>query len=205
MSRPQFPSAMLDVRPWLDPTLDRYGSDPRSEYVERFWLPVLGPSCTWLLRHIVARFDDMPDGFELDLADTAHALGLGFKSGPNSPLARALVRCCQFGLARSCDDETLAVRRKIPPLSRGQVLHLPDRLRHDHETWELGRGGIDTQLRRRARSLALSMLELGEDAEATHAQLQKLHFEPDVCDDALGWARTAHDRARRAELTGDAA
>jgi hypothetical protein len=34
----------LRIEPWLDPVIDEVGYDPRSEYVETFWLPVLGPT-----------------------------------------------------------------------------------------------------------------------------------------------------------------
>lgn len=34
----------LTVTPWDDALLDRFGHDPRSPYVERYWLGVLGPS-----------------------------------------------------------------------------------------------------------------------------------------------------------------
>jgi hypothetical protein len=30
--------------PWIDPVVDRRGHDPRSTYVEQFWLGTLGPS-----------------------------------------------------------------------------------------------------------------------------------------------------------------
>jgi hypothetical protein len=34
----------LRVEPWPDPVIDEVGHDPRSSYVETFWLPVLGPT-----------------------------------------------------------------------------------------------------------------------------------------------------------------
>ena len=34
----------LCVEPWHDPVIDEVGHDPRSTYVETFWLPVLGPT-----------------------------------------------------------------------------------------------------------------------------------------------------------------
>ena len=49
--------------------------DPRSTYVERFWLGILGPSTTWLLRSLAYGFDGAPDGFDLDILDTARVLG----------------------------------------------------------------------------------------------------------------------------------
>src|SRR5919205_4035017 len=67
----------MAVRPWPDPVIDALGHDPRSPYVERFWLPVLGPSTTWLLRLLAAELEVNPAGFELDLAEAAHVLGLG--------------------------------------------------------------------------------------------------------------------------------
>ncbi len=44
--------AILPVRPWPDGVIDALGHDPRSLYVERFWLGILGPSTTWLLRFL---------------------------------------------------------------------------------------------------------------------------------------------------------
>ena len=41
---------VLHIRPWSDDVVDKLGFDPRSSYVEDFWLPTLGPSTTWLLR-----------------------------------------------------------------------------------------------------------------------------------------------------------
>jgi hypothetical protein len=34
----------LRVEPRHDPVIDEVGYDPRSDYVEKFWLPVLGPT-----------------------------------------------------------------------------------------------------------------------------------------------------------------
>jgi hypothetical protein len=34
----------LEIRAWTDEVVDALGHDPRSPYVERFWLGVLGPS-----------------------------------------------------------------------------------------------------------------------------------------------------------------
>ena len=66
-------SGTLPIVPWSDQVVDTVGHDPRSEYVEHYWLAVLGPSAVWLLRHLAHRFDDDPDGFELD---SSPSLGL---------------------------------------------------------------------------------------------------------------------------------
>lgn len=121
----------LQVVAWDDPQVEAVGHDPRSSYVELFWLGILGPSSTLLLRRLGAGLVHSPDGFRLPVADTALGMGLGVPVGRNSPFIRALHRCCQFRLAR-WDDEVLAVRRKIPPLRPGQVKRLPASLQHAH-------------------------------------------------------------------------
>src|SRR6476469_8174847 len=80
----------LTLLPWPDTVIDQVGHDPRSEYVERFWLGVIGPSCCWFLRHLAVRFEAEPDGFDLDVAECARALGLGAGLGRNAPLGRTL-------------------------------------------------------------------------------------------------------------------
>src|SRR4051812_33578658 len=154
----------LLIKPWPDPVIDRLGHDPRSPYVEQFWLGVLGPSTTWLLRRIAAGLERSPAGFYLPLMETARALGLGDKGGRNSPFMRALGRCCQFGLAQVPDDATLAVRRNLPPLNRRQLARLPEALQDAHRAWQEDQLQTPTheQLRLRARRLALSLFELGE-------------------------------------------
>jgi hypothetical protein len=126
----------LSVVPWTDPVIDALGHDPRSPYVETYWLAVLGPSTTWLLRRLAFRLEAEPDGFSLDLAETARSLGLGAKGGRHSPFVRAISRCVDFGLARAASYESLAVRRLLPPLSRRQVLHLPESLQRSHRQWQ---------------------------------------------------------------------
>ena len=183
----------LTIRAWPDPVIDQVGHDPRSAYVERFWLGVLGPSTTWLIRRMAAGLEAQPSGFELPLGETARALGLG-GDGRHSPFVRALTRCCQFELATPGDEGVLAMRRKLPPLNRRQVVRLPDTLQADHERWleaELQAPPLEA-LRRRSRRLALSLLELGEDLEATERQLQRWRFSPALARQAAAWAWERH-------------
>src|SRR3954447_27014794 len=113
---PVFPVDCLTVRPWPDPVIDVVGIDPRSHYVETFWLGVLGPSTTWLVRKLVAGLEASPAGFDLDLEETAHCLRLRHKGGRHSPFIRALTRCVQFDVAQPQGEGVLAVRRKLAPL-----------------------------------------------------------------------------------------
>lgn len=201
----------LPVRPWPDGVIDALGHDPRSSYVEQFWLGVLGPSTTWLLRRLAAGLDASPAGFDLPLADTARALGLGTKGGRHSPFMRALGRCCQFGLAEARADGVLAVRRKVPPLNRRQLLRLPPSLQAAHEEWQRQqlRTPAAEELRRRCRRLALSLVELGEDLEGTERQLERWKFHPTLAREAAQWAWDRHRRAlavsqgRETEPDGD--
>src|SRR2546427_9798851 len=99
----------LTIRPWPDQVIDALGHDPRSAYVEQFWLGILGPSTTWLLRRLATGLEAEPAGFALPLADTARALGLGNQNGRHSPFIRALGRICQFDLAHLQTGDALAV------------------------------------------------------------------------------------------------
>ena len=126
----ELPVDVMRVVAWVDPVVDALGFDPRSDYVELFWLGVIGPSTTWLMRRLAAGLDRSPEGFTLDLIETARALGIGGHGGlgsRNSPFARTLVRACQFGLAQP-NGAQLAVRRRLPPLNARQLERLPTRL-----------------------------------------------------------------------------
>jgi hypothetical protein len=162
------PAGSLAIRPWPDDVIDSLGHDPRSAYVETYWLGILGPSTTWLLRRLVAGLEANPAGFDLPLAETARCLGLGDKGGRNSPFMRALTRLVQFDLAQPHGDPVLAVRRKVPPLNRRQVLRLPAVLQAQHQALQEADLRVPAleAMRRRGRQLALSLLELGEDLEA---------------------------------------
>ena len=187
----------LSIRPWPDPVIDAVGHDPRSFYVEEFWLSILGPSTTWLLRRVASGLETSPSGFSMPLADTARALGLGMKGGRHSPFMRALGRVCQFDLGQLQDEGTLAVRRKLPPLNRRQVERLPEMLRDAHKRWQeeqLRIPAVDG-LRRRCRRLALSLVELGEDLEGTERQLHRWKFHPALAYESASWAWHRHREA----------
>ena len=199
--------AVLSIVPWPDGVIDALGHDPRSAYVERFWLGILGPSTTWLLRLLANGLDASPEGFELDLAAAAQALGLGSRGGRHSPFMRALSRCCQFDIADARADGTLAVRRKLPPLTRRQILRLSPELLAAHQAWQESELAtpVHEQQRRRSRRLALSLRELGEDMQSTEHQLARWRFHPTLCKEAVAWAAERHSQALDATGTDPAA
>jgi hypothetical protein len=192
-----FPMAVLAVRPWPDPVIDELGHDPRSAYVERFWLGILGPSTVWLVRRLADGFEQQPDGFALDLPDTARALGVGMRGGRQSPFMRSLERLCRFGVARWQTPDELAVRRKLAPLTRAQVERMPTALQAEHQHWTESRPAHadPTLLRDRSRQLALTLLELGEDPATTERQLHRWRFHPAMAHAAVTWALDQHHAA----------
>src|SRR2546423_10013711 len=112
---PAFPTDVLTIRPWPDPVIDALGFDPRSRYVEQFWLGILGPSTTWLLRRLAAGLEAEPSGFDLQLAETARALGLGAHGGRHSPFVRAPPPGRPFHPAHLPGPPRLARGRQNPP------------------------------------------------------------------------------------------
>jgi hypothetical protein len=194
MSLVMFDSETVAIRPWPDETLDRIGFDPRSPYVERFWLGIVGPSVTWLMRRIAAGFDAAPDGFEMAMGETARALGLGDPGGRNSAFFRTLNRMVQFDLARVGAPGELQVMRRLPPLNRRQAARLSPALQEAHERWHAAQtqSPPDETIRRRCRQLSLSLLELGEDPEEVERQLTRWRYHPEAAREALCWAVDRH-------------
>ncbi len=129
-----FPEKSLIVRPWHDPVLEQAGHDPRSLYVEQYWVSILGPSATLLLRRFAAGLERHPDGFEIDPKAWALELGLGVRGGKNGPFWRSIDRACRFGAARR-QGNIVAVRNRLAPLSARQVERLPPHLQRAHLGW----------------------------------------------------------------------
>lgn len=134
----------IHVIRWSDPIVEARGFDPRSRYVETFWLPVLGPSATLLLRRLAAELEVAPNGVDLDTDVLARGLGLGLASGRRAPFRRALDRCVRFGAARTLGAGTLSVRRRLAPVPRRHIAALPTALQDLHRTWPVPTPGVRT-------------------------------------------------------------
>jgi hypothetical protein len=131
----QAPGPYLTViTPWADEILDRRGHDPCGPYVETFWLGVIGPSATWVMRRFTAELNARPEGCRIDLALVAATMGLSSVKGHSSPFGRALSRCVMFGLARPTATG-FEVRRKFPTLSPRHLERLPRPLTQAHQLW----------------------------------------------------------------------
>ncbi len=75
----------LRIEAWLDPVVEEMGHDPRSAYAEMYWLPVLGPSVTWMLRRFATYLEESPEGADLGLEELARSLGIGETKRPERP------------------------------------------------------------------------------------------------------------------------
>jgi len=200
----------LRIETLLDPVIDQIGHDPRSSYVETYWLPVLGPSTTWLLRRFATYLDDVPAGVELDSEELARGLGIGERTGPNAPFARTVKRCVDFQMAE-WRDHSLAVRRHLPPLARRHLRRLPEslQLRHTAEVESARPSNLTDRLRLHGRRLALSLLDYGEDRAAVEQQLTRWAFHQALAAECAAWAVLEHARRRASQAAhparGDAA
>jgi hypothetical protein len=132
--RNDLPERMV-VRPWFDPGLALRGVEPRSDYVERYYTGVVGPSVVMLLRRLARGLEEHPAGYSLSPRDTARAIGLGGGLGPNAPMGRTLERAGLFGLLRRSTPEQLDVRTHLPLLTQRQLRRLPLAVRSSHESW----------------------------------------------------------------------
>ena len=76
------------------------GITPTDPYLERCWLPMVGPSTVALVRHVADLTAESGEA-RLPLNDLSRLLGLGAADVPsrNNKLVRTLARAEQFGLA----------------------------------------------------------------------------------------------------------
>jgi hypothetical protein len=191
-------SPVLRVVALSDPATEATGFHPRSLYVETFWLPVLGPTATWLLRHLVDELEASPLGVDLGLDDAARSLGLGGAGGRHSAFGRAIERCVHFGLARRLDPGRLAVRGTLPPVPRRHLIRLPVGLQERHREWEPGTppATVTAVLVRRTRLVALDLRLLGVDPPGIERHLQRRGVHPSLAYESARWAwSTAEDEA----------
>ncbi|MHB1709779.1 MAG: hypothetical protein ACYCV7_00015 [Acidimicrobiales bacterium] len=197
---PRPPARTIDnlrVVPWLDPIADPHGVHPCSRYVELYWLGILGPSSTWLLRRLSYGLEINPGGFDLQLSETARSLGLGDRMGKNAPFRRSLQRLATFELARPHGPAGLGVRTRIPPLPLRHLNRLPESLQQSHRAWLAEhRLPEHEQMRRRAARLAVSLAASGHAREEIERRLGEWQFHPAVA------FRASEDAVRATVATG---
>ncbi len=186
----------LWIELWADERTERYGHSARSPYVERFWLGILGPSSTWLLRSISYGLEVAPSGFDLATQDTARVLGLGERTGKFSPFVRAIGRLCQFELAY-LRGSTLVVRSHVPWLDRRQVTRLPESLQREHQQWEEAEIAASQSIakERRASNVAMSSARTGASIEDIERLLTRAGCGAALAFELACWATEHHELA----------
>jgi hypothetical protein len=137
-STPSSTATTLKIVPWIDPIVDEKGFPVHDPYIEMFWLPVLGPTATWLYRRMVSGVLTEPSGFIVNMDELARGIGVAYTSGRHNPFARALHRCIMFGAAQQVathPEQTVAVRRSLPLLPHRHLSRLPEPLQVAHHDW----------------------------------------------------------------------
>lgn len=174
--------------PWRDINVESLGYDPRSSYVENYWLPFLGPSTIFLLRRVIETLQTQPHGFAIDINTLSAMLGLGENTGKNSSIQKTLNRILIFELGRIMPSGALSIRLKMPPLPQRYIDRLvpPLKTRLSAEVDSESNSPIGA-IRSRARSLALSLANLGHDRLGIENQLLNWRFHPSVCYETLNW------------------
>lgn len=177
----------LSFHRWPDALIDRLGYDAESDYVEYFWLPILGPSSIWLFRRVSQMLKAAPSGVQVKTLPFGRSLGLGGNSGGRSLIAKTLSRCVYFELARPTGPNSFSFKEKLAPLSARQLERLPADLK------ELHRQGASLFFGQRegemlqARRMALSLAYLGEDHEFIRGQLIDWRFSESAIEEATAW------------------
>jgi hypothetical protein len=192
--------ATVRVLAWNDCPANEMCVHPRSLYVENFWLPVLGPSTTWLFRHLVDEVEASPSGVELILDDMARSLGLGGAGGRHSAFGRAIERLIHYGVAQRPEPGALAVRCAIGPVPRRHLIRLPPSVQERHRAWasDQADSAANAVLIRRTRLLALDIRLLGVDAPGIERHLQRRGVHPALAYESAQWAwSAAEDEAVR--------
>lgn len=117
------------------PTVSKkYIFSVHSEYFEKFWLGIIGPSCVIVLRKICSELDKSPSGLSVDSEVFASCLGIGVRGGKNAPLFRTLTRLQRFGLVKQFSDGHYAVRTMVPYLSKYYLSRLPFCIQAEHRS-----------------------------------------------------------------------
>ena len=189
------------ILPLADPAISATGHDPRSYYAETFWLPILGPSTLWLLRHTAQRFEHEPEGFELEISEVSAALGIRSNGGRSNAFQRAMNRLVGFNMGRSIDDRTIEVRRIMPNLHSGQIRRLSPRLQRMHIDELTSRELNRVEDKRRATEVATTLLRLGDSPDLVEQQLVSWGVEPHVAHQSVNeaWAQKARDDAANSQ------
>lgn len=172
---------VIRLTKWTEPLTDYLGFELGTQYAEYFWLPILGPSVMWLLRRTDQILKVEPGGATISVAYLAAILGLGSTKGGSSLIERSIRRSLYFSVAKRIDDDTIAFKTKLAPLSPKQLERLPQTLQEAHARFhpKFDTSAYEKEERHAAR-LGRTLLQLGVDPSEVKEQLIKLKFNEQV-------------------------
>jgi hypothetical protein len=127
-----FHAAAWTISPSTVTPLDRHGA--RGQYVEEFYLPLLGPTCIAMLRHFAAALDQV-DSYRMPLHVLPQLFGLGMAHNRHSLFGRTIRRLARFGIAQVAGPTELHVKTAVPWLTAAQLTRLHRQLQVRHDRW----------------------------------------------------------------------
>lgn len=136
---PQPLDPVMKVTWWRDALTEEHGFPMIGEYVEKFWLPVVGPSAMWLARKLVCLMPGSA-GVDREVDMEALATSIGIQPGlyVNAPATKSIYRLIRFGMARR-EDDTIDIRSHVGHVPPALARRFPEALRVEVEARRLER------------------------------------------------------------------
>lgn len=121
----------IPIQPNSNSTISFLGNDP---YIEKFWLPILGPTATLLLNDLMTKALMNTEAFQSTIGELSMTTGVGNREGHSSPIVKNLKRLCDFGLI-SYYNEMYYVPTNIEVMSSDKLRKLNYLLQSEHKVW----------------------------------------------------------------------
>lgn len=129
-------AAEIEITAWRRPL----PFEPSSDYCERYWLPIIGPSTLALVRYAARLLGQQgAPGTPVRVAPNEIARAIGLSSarlGSNSPLARTVQRMCSFQLARLEAPSRIAVTHRLGMVTERMLQRFPEPEQLAHRDFE---------------------------------------------------------------------
>ena len=138
------------------------GYDVRSQYVELFWLDVLGPTATWLLRRLVPASTATREATSSTSTETATRARPVVHGRHCATVHATLNRCVLFGV-RGRPKVGLPCAGASRHVATRHLMRMPAHLRQAHQQWSVPTTRISLADLERARVLAEAMVATGDD------------------------------------------
>ena len=157
----------IPIQPNNNSTVSFLANDP---YIDKFWLPILGPTATLLLHELMSKALIKNDPFHSSIGELSTCIGVGNREGSASPIAKNLKRLCDFGLI-SKYNELFYVPTNIEQMPEDKLRKLSYTLQSEHKRWIycLSEDALATQRQKASFLFASLTLKLTETHEILKA------------------------------------